>query len=42
MGNKINPIGFRIGITKDWRAKWYADKAAEYKSLVLQGIIKEK
>ena len=38
MGNKINPIGFRIGITKDWRAKWYADKASEYKSLVIEDI----
>ena len=38
MGNKINPIGFRIGITKDWRAKWYADKASEYKSLVTEDI----
>ena len=38
MGNKINPIGFRIGITKDWRAKWYADKPSEYKSLVTEDI----
>ena len=26
MGNKVNPIGFRIGISKDWESKWYADK----------------
>jgi small subunit ribosomal protein S3 len=38
MGNKINPIGFRIGITKDWRAKWYADKGSEYKSLVTEDL----
>jgi len=38
MGNKINPIGFRIGITKDWRAKWYADKGSEYKSLVIEDL----
>jgi small subunit ribosomal protein S3 len=24
MGQKINPIGFRMGITRDWTAKWYA------------------
>jgi len=28
MGQKINPIGFRVGITEDWTAKWYAPKAA--------------
>ena len=26
MGHKVNPIGFRIGITEDWRSRWYADK----------------
>ncbi len=26
MGQKVNPIGFRIGITKDWKSKWFADK----------------
>jgi small subunit ribosomal protein S3 len=24
MGQKVSPIGFRIGINKDWNAKWYA------------------
>ena len=26
MGHKVNPIGFRIGITEPWRSRWYADK----------------
>ncbi|MCD2138439.1 30S ribosomal protein S3 [Salinicoccus halitifaciens] len=26
MGQKINPIGLRTGIIRDWEAKWYADK----------------
>lgn len=26
MGQKINPIGFRVGVIRDWEAKWYADK----------------
>ncbi|MFT3900829.1 MAG: 30S ribosomal protein S3 [Gordonia sp. (in: high G+C Gram-positive bacteria)] len=26
MGQKINPHGFRLGITTDWNSKWYADK----------------
>ena len=28
MGQKVNPIGFRVGITEDWTSKWYAPKAA--------------
>ena len=24
MGQKINPIGFRMGVSRDWTAKWYA------------------
>lgn len=26
MGRKIHPIGFRLGIIKDWQSQWYADK----------------
>ncbi len=25
MGRKVNPIGFRLGITKTWEARWYAE-----------------
>ena len=25
MGQKINPIGFRLGVTKNWSSKWYAN-----------------
>ncbi len=25
MGQKTHPIGFRTGITKDWKSRWYAD-----------------
>jgi small subunit ribosomal protein S3 len=25
MGQKVNPIGIRVGIVKDWTSKWYAD-----------------
>ncbi|RJQ69497.1 30S ribosomal protein S3 [Pseudonocardiaceae bacterium YIM PH 21723] len=33
MGQKINPHGFRLGITTDWKSRWYADKQyAEYVS----------
>ncbi len=26
MGQKVCPIGFRLGITEEWRSRWYADK----------------
>ena len=25
MGQKVNPTGFRLGITEEWRSRWYAD-----------------
>jgi small subunit ribosomal protein S3 len=28
MGQKVNPIGFRVGITEDWKSRWYAPKHA--------------
>lgn len=29
MGHKVNPIGFRMGITQDWKSKWFSKR--EYK-----------
>ncbi|HBY89611.1 MAG: 30S ribosomal protein S3 [Ruoffia tabacinasalis] len=26
MGQKVHPIGMRVGVIRDWDAKWYADK----------------
>ncbi|MDO4182591.1 MAG: 30S ribosomal protein S3 [Coriobacteriia bacterium] len=26
MGQKVSPTGFRLGITEDWRSRWYAGK----------------
>ena len=26
MGQKVHPIGFRTGVTRDWDSRWYADK----------------
>ena len=25
MGQKVHPTGIRLGITKDWTSKWYAE-----------------
>lgn len=35
MGQKVNPIGFRIGITEDWRSRWYAPKK-EFGALLIE------
>ncbi len=32
MGRKVNPIGFRLGIVKDWQSRWFAEK--EYTNLL--------
>ncbi|MBF0421494.1 MAG: 30S ribosomal protein S3 [Magnetococcales bacterium] len=34
MGQKVHPTGFRLGITKTWDNRWYADK--EYAKLLLE------
>jgi len=26
MGHKVHPYGFRLGVSRTWTAKWYADK----------------
>ncbi len=26
MGQKVHPCGFRLGVNRDWQAKWYAEK----------------
>ncbi|GGM03384.1 30S ribosomal protein S3 [Nakamurella endophytica] len=36
MGQKINPHGFRLGITTDWSSRWYADKS--YKEYVAEDV----
>ena len=36
MGQKVNPIGFRLGIVKTWSSRWYADK--EYKKFLHEDL----
>ena len=38
MGHKTHPIGFRLGIIKDWQTHWFAPKASEYRALVLEDL----
>src|SRR5205085_6929794 len=41
MGQKTNPIGLRIAVTKDWRSKWYAGKKEFGKLLTEDRQIRE-
>ena len=38
MGHKTHPLGFRLGIIKDWKAHWYAPTASSYRTLVLEDL----
>ncbi len=35
MGQKVRPTGFRIGITEDWRSRWYAHRS-EFSALLIE------
>ena len=44
MGQKVNPHGLRVGIVKDWDAKWYADKdyaANLHEDVLIRNFLKE-
>jgi small subunit ribosomal protein S3 len=36
MGHKVHPYGFRLGVSRTWTAKWYADK--EYTDLLREDL----
>lgn len=38
MGHKTHPIGFRLGIVKDWQTHWYAPKGSDYRELVSEDL----
>jgi len=35
MGHKVNPYGFRLGVTTDWKSRWFADRK-EYGDFVIE------
>lgn len=41
MGQKVNPHGLRVGVIKDWNAKWYADKRNFADNLVEDHKVRE-
>ena len=36
MGQKVSPVGLRIGVIRDWESRWYAEK--EYGDLLLEDV----
>jgi small subunit ribosomal protein S3 len=37
VGQKVNPVGFRIGIIRDWESKWYANNK-EFGTLLMEDV----
>ena len=46
MGQKVNPIGFRLGVNRDWRSRWYASPqelpAFLHSDLEIRSYVKKK
>jgi small subunit ribosomal protein S3 len=40
MGQKVHPVGFRLGFNKTWRSRWYAEK--EYAGLLHEDLALKK
>ena len=36
MGHKTHPIGFRLGVIKDWQSRWFAGTGAKYSAQVIE------
>jgi small subunit ribosomal protein S3 len=41
MGQKVNPIGIRLGITRDWSSRWYADSKSFPATLHTDWVVRE-
>ena len=41
MGQKVNPIGYRLGVNKDWQSKWYKNRNEFGKTLMSDIKIRE-
>jgi small subunit ribosomal protein S3 len=40
MGQKVHPIGFRLGFNKTWRSRWYAER--DYSNLLHEDLVLKK
>ena len=41
MGQKVNPIGLRLGVNKTWQSKWYVDPR-EYADTLHEDLVLRK
>ena len=42
MGQKVNPLGFRIGITETWRSRWYANDKKDFSRFLAEDFALRK
>ena len=46
MGQKVNPVSFRVAVNKDWRSRWYAEKRHYgnllHEDLKIRKLVKER
>ena len=45
MGQKVHPIGFRLGFNKTWRSRWYSDRdyaKVLHEDLALRSLLKKR
>jgi len=45
MGQKVHPVGFRLGVIRDWESKWYAEKDYQrflHEDLAIRSFLKDK
>ena len=47
MGQKVNPTGLRVAVTKDWRSRWYADRKQDigdllHEDLLIRNTVKQR
>ncbi len=38
MGHKTHPVGFRLGIVKDWQARWFGPRSLDYAAQVREDL----
>jgi len=38
LGHKTHPIGFRLGVSKDWHSRWFAPSGKEYRQFVWEDL----
>jgi small subunit ribosomal protein S3 len=46
LGQKVNPIGLRVTVNKNWRSRWYAEKAVYgncfHEDLIIRDLVKKR